>query len=58
MDSIEMMKENFISIPDGMLQMSERISAVINIVSDLARSNAEMKQISDGVTKLQVAAEG
>ncbi|KAI5812827.1 hypothetical protein BZA77DRAFT_346729 [Pyronema omphalodes] len=57
-DSIEMMKENFIPIPDGMLQLSERISTVISIVSDLAQSNAEIKRISDGVTKLQLAAEG
>jgi hypothetical protein len=58
MGSIEMMKENFIPVPEAMTQISDRITTVINLVSQLARDSAEIKKISDGVAELRAKHKG
>lgn len=59
MGSIELMNENLIAVPESIIEMSEWISAVISLVVDLAeRSNAEMKQISEGVADLRATIKG
>ncbi|KAI5782133.1 hypothetical protein FPQ18DRAFT_132404 [Pyronema domesticum] len=55
MGSIEMMRENLLEIPERMQQISDRLTTVISLVSDLARSSdEEIKRISEKVEKLDV----
>lgn len=56
--SIEMMQENLIDVPEGMIRMLEKLATVIELVSDLKRHREEMRKISEGVEKLRVVAEG
>ncbi|KAI5814530.1 hypothetical protein BZA77DRAFT_345631 [Pyronema omphalodes] len=51
-DSIDMMRENFIPIPEAMAQIEARITTVISLVSDISRDSALIKKTSDGVTEL------
>jgi hypothetical protein len=50
--SIDMMRENFIPVPEAMTQISDRITTVISLVSELSRDSAEIKKISDGMAEL------
>lgn len=56
--SIETMKEHLIPVPEVMTQMSDRITNMISLVSELARDSAEIKKISDGMAELRAKNEG
>lgn len=56
--SIEMMKEHIGSVPESMMQMSDNISTVISLISDLARSGAQIQRIHDGVENLEATLKG
>jgi hypothetical protein len=58
MGSIEMIKENFIPVPEAMMQISDRITTVISLVSELPRDSAEIKKISQGVAELRAKNKG
>jgi predicted AAA+ superfamily ATPase len=47
MGLIEMMNENLIAVPEGVLQISEKLENAITLVSDLASSSAEIRNISE-----------
>lgn len=54
-----MMRENLLEIPERMQQISDRLTTVISLVSDLARSSdEEIKRISEKVEKLDVRSKG
>jgi hypothetical protein len=56
MGSIEMLRESFMEIPEGMQQIWDRLTTVI---TDLARSsNKEIKRISEKVEKLDIRSKG